>query len=128
MGNCLLKEQKIILGAIIFTLKGRSVFLQAKVRLVSVKKLLNWLIKLKNYLTQSFHLLSLFKPKKLKQSQIQTSNSNQCFNRFNDRNQMKGQSQVESTLTPISSKECGAGFVGVTWKLTTEYVREGGMG
>ena len=47
MGNCLLKEQKIILGAIIFTLKGRSVFLQAKVRLVSVKKLLNWLIKLK---------------------------------------------------------------------------------
>ena len=25
MGNCLLKEQKIILGAIIFTLKGRSV-------------------------------------------------------------------------------------------------------
>ena len=63
MGNCLLKEQKIILGAIIFTLKGHSVFLQAKVRLVSVKKLLNWLIKLKNYLTQSFHLLSLFKTK-----------------------------------------------------------------
>ena len=65
MGNCLLKEQKIILGAIIFTLKGHSVFLQAKVRLVSVKKLLNWLIKLKNYLTQSFHLFSLFKTKEI---------------------------------------------------------------
>ena len=128
MGNCLLKEQKIILGAIIFTLKGRSVFLQAKVRLVSVKKLLNWLIKLNITSPKVFIFCLYLKPKKMKQNQKQTSNSNQCSNRFNDRNQMKGQSQVESTLTPISSKECGAGFVGVTWKLTTEYVREGGMG
>ena len=65
MGNCLLKEQKIILGAIIFTLKGRYVFLQAKVRLVSVKKLLNWLIKLK-ITSPKVSIFCLFKTKENK--------------------------------------------------------------
>ena len=68
MGNCLLKEQKIILGAIIFTLKGRYVFLQAKVRLVSVKKLLNWLIKLKITSPKVFIFCLYSKPKKLNQN------------------------------------------------------------